>query len=193
MLITSLIGVSLKEFYEKIVMRDLWIFGYGSLIWRPGFTFEQAVPAILHGVHRSLCVYSWVHRGTQDNPGLVFGLDKGGACIGMAFRVSPENWQHTLGYLREREQQTMVYLETHRRVRLLDEEGTKVRAVTFVADQKHEQYAGALPLKDQLQIVKGAVGQSGANPEYVLNTHAHMKEMGIKDQNVEWLARQLSI
>lgn len=173
-------------------MRDLWIFGYGSLIWRPGFPFEQAVPAILHGVHRSLCVYSWIHRGTQDNPGLVFGLDKGGACVGMAFKVAPEKAETTLQYLREREQQTMVYKETHRRLRLLDDAGTKVRAVTFVADRTHEQYAGALPLVQQLEIVKGAVGQSGANPEYVLNTHAHMKELGIKDRSVEWLARELS-
>ncbi len=174
-------------------MRDLWIFGYGSLIWRPGFPYEQIVPAIVHGLHRSLCVYSWVHRGTQDNPGLVFGLDKGGACIGMAFKVAPENWQHTLHYLREREQQTMVYLEAHRSIRLLDDEGSKVRAVTFVADRKHSQYAGALPLEEQLKIVKGAKGLSGANPEYVLNTYEHMKEMGVKDQNVEWLARQLSL
>ncbi len=111
----------------------------------------------------------------------------------MAFKVAPENWQHTLHYLREREQQTMVYLEAHRSIRLLDDEGSKVRAVTFVADRKHNQYAGALPLEEQLKIVKGAKGLSGANPEYVLNTYEHMKEMGVKDQNVEWLARQLSL
>lgn len=173
-------------------MRDLWVFGYGSLIWRPGFSFEEACPAIMHGVHRSLCVYSWVHRGTQDNPGLVFGLDRGGACIGMAFRIHPDKWHTTLEYLREREQQTMVYVETHRPVRLMNTTNERVRAVTFIADRNHAQYAGALPLERQLEIVKGAVGMSGANPEYVINTHAHMKEIGIRDQGVEWLANQLS-
>ncbi len=90
---------------------DLWVFGYGSLIWNPGFAFVEQVPARLIGEHRSLCIYSLVHRGTPEKPGLVLGLDRGGACQGIAFRVAPEHRDATVAYLREREQVTSVYRE----------------------------------------------------------------------------------
>ncbi|MDD7909472.1 gamma-glutamylcyclotransferase [Pseudovibrio exalbescens] len=173
-------------------MRDLWVFGYGSLIWRPGFDYEEAVPALLRGAHRSLCVYSWVHRGTQDDPGLVFGLDRGGSCRGMAFRVAAKNRDRTITYLREREQQTMVYRETVRGVQLDGRPHDPVQALTYVADRSHAQYAGALPLEEQLKIVLSAKGQSGANPEYVINTARHMRELGIRDHGLEWLEKELT-
>src|ERR1700710_3303101 len=87
---------------------DLWVFGYGSLMWRPDFEFIEKVPARLVGEHRALCVYSFVHRGTPEKPGLVLGLDRGGACRGIAFRVAQNNRAATVGYLREREQVTSV-------------------------------------------------------------------------------------
>src|SRR5436305_15171687 len=87
---------------------DLWVFGYGSLMWRPGFEFVERVPARLIGEHRALCVYSFVHRGTPEKPGLVLGLDRGGACRGVAFRVAAEHRASSVGYLREREQVTSV-------------------------------------------------------------------------------------
>src|SRR5215469_11706625 len=90
---------------------DLWVFGYGSLIWRPGFDFVERVPARLIGEHRALCVYSFVHRGTPEKPGLVLGLDRGGACRGVAFRIAEKNRAATVGYLRAREQVTSVYRE----------------------------------------------------------------------------------
>jgi cation transport protein ChaC len=90
---------------------DRWVFGYGSLMWRPGFAFEEKRIATIHGYHRSLCVYSHVHRGTQEAPGLVLGLDRGGSCQGVAFRVRDENWNEVIDYLREREQVTSIYLE----------------------------------------------------------------------------------
>lgn len=170
-------------------MGDLWVFGYGSLMWKPGFEFEDKRPALLRGAHRSLCVYSWVHRGTQDRPGLVFGLDRGGACRGMAFRVKAERAEATIAYLRAREQVTMVYLEAHRRIAFAD--GSTTTAVTYVVNRSHPQYAGMLPLDHQLELVRGAVGQSGANPEYVLNTASHLGELGIHDVRVSWLADRL--
>jgi glutathione-specific gamma-glutamylcyclotransferase len=75
---------------------DLWVFGYGSLIWRPGFTYAERVPARLIGAHRALCVYSFVHRGTPENPGLVLGLDHGGTCRGIAYRVVVQDRAATL-------------------------------------------------------------------------------------------------
>ncbi|WP_428698690.1 gamma-glutamylcyclotransferase [Stappia sp.] len=172
-------------------MQDLWVFGYGSLMWRPGFEFEEAVPALLNGAHRSLCIYSWVHRGTETRPGLVLGLDRGGACRGMAFRVAGRNRDSVVAYLREREQATMVYLEAHRRVRLAGGPAEPVTALTYLVDRAHPQYAGVLSLERQLELVRGGVGQSGANPDYVLNTVDHLSELGIRDRGLEELGRHL--
>lgn len=103
-------------------MDEFWVFGYGSLMWNPGFEFMERAEALVYGYRRSLCVRSFVHRGTRDNPGLVLGLDRGGACRGMAFRISPEKWDEVIDYLRARELVTKVYLE--RRVRLQLQAGT---------------------------------------------------------------------
>lgn len=171
-------------------MSDFWVFGYGSLMWNPGFDHIASQQALLHGAHRSLCVYSWVHRGTQEAPGLVFGLDRGGACRGMAYKVSSGKSETTIDYLRAREQVTMVYVEAWRKITL--QTGETVKALTYLVDRRHPQYAGALPLQDQLSIVLKAVGKSGRNPEYVLNTATHLGELGIRDHNVSWLASQLT-
>lgn len=174
-------------------MQDLWVFGYGSLMWRPGFSYEEAVPALLHGAHRSLCVYSWVHRGTRERPGLVLGLDRGGACKGMAFRVAARNRDDVIAYLREREQVTMIYKEATRSLRLEDGFATKTDALTFLVDREHDQYAGVLPRENLLHVVREAQGQSGANPEYVINTANHLEELGIHDPVLSWLSRELSV
>ncbi|WP_310621995.1 gamma-glutamylcyclotransferase [Flexibacterium corallicola] len=172
-------------------MRDFWVFGYGSLIWNPGFRYERAEQAILYGAHRSLCIYSWIHRGTQSAPGLVFGLDRGGSCHGVAFHIAPENIKQTVEYLREREQQTQVYLETYRSVKLTKSSRTIANVLAFVVDRSHTQYAGALPLETQLKIIRNAEGASGKNHEYVANTAVHLQELGIRDNKLDWLQRNL--
>src|SRR5580658_7426959 len=143
---------------------DLWVFGYGSLMWHPGFEFLERIPARLIGLHRALCVYSHVHRGTPERPGLVLGLDRGGACHGAAFRVAAAEREATIAYLREREQVTSVYLE--KTVRVLLWEGALVEAITYVADRNHPQYAGALSREELLRLTSQAVGGSGPNDEY---------------------------
>src|SRR5262245_42237164 len=134
-------------------MAQFWVFGYGSLMWRPGFAHLRAVPARLYGFHRHLCVYSHVHRGTPETPGLVRGLDRGGSCYGMAFEVARENRDATLAYLRAREQVTKVYREIFTPIRLLSRDAETVEAVAYVVDRSHHQYAGPLPVDAQLVYV----------------------------------------
>ena len=131
---------------------DLWVFGYGSLMWRPGFAFIEQVPARLIGEHRALCVYSFDHRGTPEKPGLVLGLDRGGACRGIAFRVAAALRAATIDYLRAREQTTHVYREVMRSVWLENEARQRVSALAYVVDRGHVQYAGRLTLAEQLRL-----------------------------------------
>ena len=172
-------------------MSDLWVFGYGSLMWRPGFDHVERQPALLRGAHRSLCVYSIVHRGTKRRPGLVLGLDAGGSCRGIAFRVEAPEADKTLDYLRDREQVTNVYLETHRQIELLAPRRRKVKAVCFVVDREHPQYAGRLPVSEQAEIVRYGQGASGDNIEYVANTLSHLREMGLREPTLTALMTSL--
>jgi cation transport protein ChaC len=173
-------------------MSELWVFGYGSLMWRPGFAFAERAEAALIGAHRSLCIYSFHHRGTQQNPGLVLGLDEGGACRGVAFRVAPEHRDATTQYLRAREQVTDVYVEAMKPVSLLDGSGRELEALCFMVDRGHPQYAGRLSLERQAQLVRQAVGLAGANIDYVLNTVRHLEEVGIHDVELMALAARLA-
>lgn len=168
---------------------DFWVFGYGSLMWNPGFPFLEQRHATIDGLHRALCIYSWVHRGSRERPGLVLGLDSGGSCEGVAFRVAGADREHVLGYLRAREQVTSVYLETVQQVQLAD--GSQESAVTYIADRDHEQYAGALAKEEMLVRVDQSVGQSGENWEYVVNTADHLLQIGIDDPLLSWLRDQL--
>jgi len=170
-------------------MRDFWIFGYGSLMWNPGFDFLERHHAVMHGVHRSLCVHSWVHRGTQGKPGLVLGLDRGGSCHGAAMRVAPDQWDCVIEYLRGRELVTSFYLETWRRARLAA--GSVIDALVYVVDRSHPQYAGRLPDQEIVRIVRTGEGRSGRNIDYVENTVAHLRESGIRDTHLEAVSAAL--
>jgi cation transport protein ChaC len=170
-------------------MGDFWVFGYGSLIWRPGFAHVETRRARLNGYRRALCVYSWVHRGTRQRPGLVLGLDRGGSCVGLAFRVPGELRDEVVAYLRERELVTNVYLERMLKVRL--EDGGTVEALCYVIDRSHEQYAGSLDEAEASAVVRGAIGQSGANEDYVRNTLSHLEALGIRDRWLEQVAARL--
>src|SRR5580704_17394093 len=142
---------------------ELWVFGYGSLMWRPGFAYLERVSARVIGLHRALCVFSFVHRGTPERPGLVLGLDRGGMCRGVAFRVAAAGRAETVEYLRGREQVTTVYLETMRQIELEDAARRRVRALCYIVDRSHVQYAGRLTLAESLHHVRQGHGKSGAN------------------------------
>jgi glutathione-specific gamma-glutamylcyclotransferase len=170
---------------------DLWVFAYGSLIWRPGFEFIERVPARLTGAHRALCVYSFVHRGTPEKPGLVLGLDRGGACRGVAYRVTAALRHETIAYLRAREQVTSVYRECVRPVTLVDHASTRVQAVCYMVDRGHAQYAGRLGLAEQLHLVRQGHGISGPNREYVVATGGALEGLGYRDRDLHLLAERL--
>jgi cation transport protein ChaC len=169
---------------------DLWVFGYGSLMWRPGFPFVERRHGRLNGYHRALCVYSHVHRGTPERPGLVLGLDRGGSCHGVAFRVEAHEADATIRYLREREQVTAVYLERHVKVHFGD--GRTVRAVAYVVDRAHPQYTGRLPDAELVRLVRQGQGISGANPDYVRSTHEHLLDMGVTDPTLARIVAALA-
>jgi cation transport protein ChaC len=166
-----------------------WVFGYGSLIWNPGFAFVSAQQGLLGGAHRSLCIVSHHHRGTPERPGLVFGLARGGSCRGMVFEVRDSDWPSVQAYLQEREQVTAVYRDAMRPVRL--EDGRRVSALAFLVDERHEQFAGLMTVEQQVQMVLAAQGKSGRNLDYVLNTARHLEEMGIHDRQLMALANLL--
>lgn len=167
-----------------------WVFGYASLMWKPGFDFVEQQRGLLRGFHRSLCVYSNRHRGTSEKPGLVMGLDRGGSCRGMAFRIAPEKWAETHAYLTEREQINRVYFEVFPQVRLDD--GRVIRALAYVVDRTHRQYAGRLSQAEILRLIEQGQGQSGACRDYVLNTLHSIAGMGLTDHALGWLEEALS-
>ncbi|HEX7885163.1 MAG TPA: gamma-glutamylcyclotransferase [Phenylobacterium sp.] len=164
---------------------ERWVFGYGSLMWRPGFPFVQRRAAILHGRRRAFCIYSVHHRGTHERPGLVLGLAPGGACRGMAYQVAEQDWAQAYAYLLEREQPTETYIEARRHV-LLDD-GRRVESLVFLSDVHHPQWAGALSLERQAELIAGAKGLSGRNVEYLRELVQHLREIRVRDAAMERL------
>ena len=170
---------------------DLWVFGYGSLMWRPDFDFLERVPARLTGLHRALCVFSFVHRGTPEKPGLVLGLDRGGMCRGIAFRIAAAKREATIAYLRGREQVTSVYVETMRRIELEEHARRQVRALTFTVDRGHVQYAGRLSVAESVHYVRQGHGRSGINRDYVIETVRALEALGYRESELHRIAEQL--
>ena len=166
----------------------MWVFGYGSLLWNPGFPVARREVAVLHGYARSFCMTSIHHRGTEDHPGLVLALDEteGAHCKGLALSVEQGHEEQTLAELRERELISSAYLERDLEVELAD--GSSVTAVTYVIDPHHVQYCGGLSLEKQAQIIAHAVGGRGPNTEYLYNTAEHLAELGLHDSDLDWLA-----
>jgi len=166
---------------------DLWVFGYGSLLWRPGFEYVERRVAMLRGFNRSFCMSSIHYRGTSATPGLVLALDPDhqGECHGVGFRVAPELAADTMAYLRERELISSAYVEqTHA---ITFHGGGMTEAVCYVMDQSHEQYVGGLSIEEQAVIIAAATGSAGPNDEYLFNTVAHLVELGISDPDLERL------
>ena len=167
----------------------MWVFGYGSLLWNPGFEPAETATATLSGYHRSFCMLSIHHRGTVEEPGLVLALDKADStCIGVAFRVAEVDEVRVLAELRARELISSAYVEAH--VPLALKDGRDVQALAYVIDPAHEQYC-QFDLERQAQMIARSVGGRGPNPEYLFNTADHLVQMGIVDPDMAWLVNRV--
>lgn len=164
----------------------LWVFGYGSLLWNPGFEPVEQRRAVLRGYGRSFCMLSIHHRGTPEQPGLVLALDRAEAsqCTGVAFRVAESEEDNVLGYLRERELISSAYFEETLPVTL--EDGRALPALCYVISRDHEQYC-RFDLETQAQMIARSTGGRGPNAEYLYNTAEHLQKMSIKDNDISWL------
>ena len=155
-----------------------WIFAYGSLLWDPGFEYEESRPATIYGYHRRFCIHSHIYRGTPKRSGLVFGLDRGGSCRGRVFRVAPDAARQVLGIIWDREMVYRVYLP---RTLSAHAEEDRIECRTFVANPSHEQYAGKMDVMHMAAVIAGASGKAGANSDYLEKTLSHLQELGLQD------------
>jgi len=167
---------------------QLWVIGYGSLIWSPDFPVADRQIARLDGWHRSFCMRSIHHRGSVEAPGLVLALDRqdNARCDGVAFAVTPGHEDAAIAVLRARELVSSAYLETTLPVTL--RQGGQVTALAYVIDPDHDQYCGGLPLEEQARIIAKSVGGRGSNRDYLFSTADHLSALGITDPDLAWLA-----
>jgi cation transport protein ChaC len=175
--------VDLDHFIARLPKGDLWVFGYGSLMWSPGFSYEQKAAGRLHGYHRALCILSTRYRGTKRKPGLVMGLCRGGSCWGMAFRVDAGRVRHALVRLWQREMPRRVYAPRLLKVQLRS--GRQINALAFLADPTHPAYVRELDLQGRARLVAQGMGQRGLCVDYIRNTIDHMDGVGVRDPHLE--------
>ena len=178
-----------KRRYRPEPGAELHVFAYGSLMWRPDFPFIDIQPATLFGYHRAFCITSTHYRGSEEHPGLVLGLDRGGQCLGRLYRVSSLDAEKAADYLHRREMVTGVYIPRLVKVRTNDD--VDMTALTFIADRDHPQYAGKLTAEDVVAKIRDAVGVAGPNIDYLRNTVQHLDEMGIGDCALHRILRMI--
>ena len=167
----------------------LWVFAYGSLMWKPGFEYADRQRARVSGFHRCFCMRSIHHRGTEEEPGLVLALDPDpdGRCEGVAFRIEKADAQQTVAYLRERELISSAYQEAVAEITLAN--GSTAPSLAYVMDQSHVQYCGRLSLSEQAEIIARAKGGMGRNSDYLFSTVEHLQQMGCPDPDLSDLAQ----
>ena len=163
---------------------DLWVFAYGSLMWNPGFEYAESAPATLYGYHRSLCIYSRIYRGTAERPGLVLGLDRGGACRGLAYRVPALGAAEAFDYLERRERSRGEYVPRRCPLHL---KGRVVSALCYIADRAHYDYARGLGLNEMAPLIRRGTGRHGRNVDYLANTLRHLEDLGVHDPRLTQL------
>lgn len=181
-----------RSIYERLSLpkNNLWVFGYGSLMWNPGFSYTESIRGKIYGYHRSLCLRSVRYRGTDSRPGLVFGLDRGGSCTGMCYRLEVARQREIASYLQDREMLNDAYDPFIRTVNLDD--GRCVDAIVFVVKRQHPSYVRNLTPDQIAGIVANASGQRGPNLDYVISTIKVLEEFGIRDRELNNVGRLAS-
>lgn len=168
---------------------DVWVFAYGSLIWRPEFKFIEQRAARLAGYHRSLCLWSRINRGTPDLPGIVFALDQGGECEGVVYRIAADQVKATFPALWQREMPSGAY--NPQWVDCYTAQGQTVSALTFIINPQTDAYVPSMPLEQLRQVIHRAHGLNGACIDYVLQTAQALKQANIADPKLEHLVQYL--
>ena len=173
-----------------------WVFGYGSLMWKPGFEAVEARMARLDGYKRAFALTSVHYRGTPEYPGLVLGLDwqPGSACTGMALRIGANQAREVRQYLAERELVSRAYFEVSHEITLLGQghgQGERVRAICYILDRTHPQYSGSMTLEDQAAVIRIAAGSTGTNSDYLFKTVEHLRELGVDDPELFMLEKMV--
>jgi len=161
-----------------------WVFGYGSLVWNPLFHFEEKKVVTTHGYHRSFCLWSRINRGTPDRPGLVLGLDRGGRCRGVAYRIAPDHAENELRLVWRREMMLGAYIP---RWVLVSNGETKFRAITFTINRASPSYAGRLPVETVIERLMTCHGRMGPGIDYLLHTADALRACGIADRYLQEL------
>jgi len=169
--------------------QPVWIFAYGSLMWNPEIPFAEARPALLRGYHRAFCLYSREYRGTPQRPGLVLGLDRGGACRGIAYRLRPASLAEAIDRIWCREMTGAVY--EMRRLPVITAQG-RLDAYAFTVRRGGSDYAGRLSLEETARIIAGSAGDRGTGRDYLANTVRHLEELGIGDGPLHRLAERVA-
>ncbi len=168
--------------------QDLWVFGYGSLIWNPAFHYVEKRPALLQGWHRRFCLKLFIGRGSPETPGVMLGLDQGGACHGVAFRIAAAKVREELGILWQREMYGGAY---HARLLQLETAEGPISAVTFVINRDHPRYIRELSLEQTVALISTGCGDLGTCREYLENTVTHLRELGLNDDGLARIAAAL--
>ena len=168
---------------------DVWLFGYGSLIWNPAIEFSEQRCATVRGLHRRFCLRTELGRGTPDRPGLVLGLDRGGVCRGVAFRIPKDHAEAELELVWRREMVTHAYRP--RWLKAQTDQGP-IRVLGFVINRANERYCGRLPEEEAAETIARACGFLGPCCEYLFNTVTHLRELGMPDAGLERLARKVA-
>jgi cation transport protein ChaC len=174
--------MEIAQFLERAPRGDLWVFGYGSLMWAPGFRPAEQRIGLVRGYHRAMCILSSRYRGTPEKPGLVMGLCRGGSCWGIALRVPAARVRRVLGALWKREMLNNVYVPTMVQVAVGPKQ--RIRALAFVADATHRQFVRELDLHGRAQLVAQGIGERGRCVDYIRNTLEHMLALGVNDPHL---------